>query len=282
MTTKFDGSPVAGDEATTEQGLGRRQLLGWMASAAVAAPLIGGAATALAQGAPPPAGKKGAPPPAGKQGAPPPAPAKGLQPEPYTLPPLPYAKNALDGYLSAEILELHHDKHHAAYVKGLNDAMAGMEEARKKGNFQHIKALERSMAFNGSGHVLHSLYWNSMSPKGGGEPKGQLAQAIQASFGSVDAFRKHFAAATKVAEASAWGILAYEPLGNRLVVIAAEDHQNMGFQGAYPLLCCDVWEHAYYLRYKNDRGTYVDRFFDVINWDTAEQRLQQALASKQS
>src|SRR5690606_34016789 len=114
---------------------------------------------------------------------------------------------------------------------------------REKSDFANVKALERSLAFNGSGHVLHSLYWNSMTPKGGGEPKGALKSALESSFGSVDAFRKHFAAATKAAEASAWGVLAYEPLGKRLVVIAAEDHQNMSVQGAVPLLCCDVWEH---------------------------------------
>lgn len=249
--------------------LDRREMLGWMAGAAMAAPVLGAAGLASAQ-APRPAEK-------GKTQAPPPAGGTSLSPEPYTLPPLPYPKNALDGYLSAEILELHHDKHHAGYVRGLNNALAGLEEARKKGDFSQVKALERELAFHGSGHVLHSLYWNSMSPKGGGNPSPALTRALNASFGSVDAFRKHFAAATKVAEASAWGVLAYEPLGNRLLVLAVEDHQNMGFQGSYPLVVCDVWEHAYYLRYKNDRGTYVDKFFDVINWEFAEQRLNEAL-----
>lgn len=259
------------------EGLDRRQLLGYMAGAALAAPVLSAASVAEAA-APKPVVAQG-----GDKKQPPPVKTQTgtLSPTPYTLPPLPYAKNALDGYLSAEILELHHDKHHAGYVKGLNDAMAGMEEARKKGDFGNIKALERAMAFHGSGHILHTLYWNSMSPNGGGKPQGQLAQAIDASFGSFDAFHKHFAAATKIAEASSWGVLAYEPLGNRLVVIAAEDHQNMGFQGAIPLLVCDVWEHAYYLRYKNDRGTYVDKFFDVANWDFASKRLQQALAMPQ-
>lgn len=254
-----------------EEGLGRRKILGMMAGAAIAAPLLS-ASEALAQSKPsspsPAPGGKTAPAPSG-------AAAATIAPSEYTLPPLPYAKNALDGYLSAEILELHHDVHHAGYVKGLNKALADMEEARKKGDFSNIKALERAMAFHGSGHVLHSLYWNSMSPKGGGEPKGALKSAIEKSFGSVDAFRKQFAAATKAAEASAWGVLAYEPIGKRLVIVAAENHQNMGFQGSQPLLCCDVWEHAYYLRYKADRGAYVDRFFEVINWDYANQRLEQ-------
>lgn len=252
-----------------ETDTSRRQLLGLVAGAAALAPVLG-AGEALAESPPPPA-----------KGKAPPAPAKSaaLAVRPYELPPLPYAKNALDGYLSAEILEIHHDKHHAGYVKGLNDAMAGLESARKKGDFSQIKALERAVAFHGSGHVLHTLYWNSMSPKGGGNPTGDLKQAIETSFGSVDAFRKQFAAATKAAEASSWGVLAWEPLGNRLITLAVEDHQNMGFQGSVPLLVCDVWEHAYYLRYKNDRGTYVDKFFDVANWDFAARRLAEARAS---
>lgn len=250
------------------EGTTRRQALGLLAGAALAAPLLG-AEEAVAQKAPPPAG-------GGRKEGAAVGDASNFQPVSYELPPLPYPKNALDGFLSAEILEIHHDKHHAGYVKGLNAALQGLQEARSKGDFQHVKALERDLAFNGSGHVLHTLYWHSMSPNGGGAPKGELAQAIQASFGSVDAFRKHFAAATKAAEASSWGVLAWEPLGNRLLVLAVEDHQNMTMQGAVPLLVCDVWEHAYYLRYKNDRASYVDRFFDVINWDFAAKRLAAA------
>ncbi len=207
--------------------------------------------------------------------------AAGALPEPgaYTLPPLPYPKDALDGFLSAEILEIHHDRHHAGYVKGLNRTLAAMEEARAKGDYGAIKSLTRALAFHGSGHVLHSLYWQSMSPDGGGDPKDPaLEQALAASFGSVDAFRKHFAAATKAAEASGWGILAWEPLGQRLVVLAAESHQQMGLQGSVPLLVCDVWEHAYYLRYENRRGDYVKGFLDVMNWDFAAERLAAARA----
>lgn len=230
-------------------GIGRRAAMGLMAGAAVTLAASGAGARSIAPVATPVAA-----------------------PGEYTLPPLPYAANALDGYLSAEILELHHGKHHAGYVKGLNDTLAAMADARKKSDFAAIKHLERQLAFNGSGHALHTLYWNSMSPKGGGAPKPSLARAIELSFGSVDAFRAHFAAATKAAEASGWGILAWEPMGKRLVVLAAESHQQMGMHGAVPLIACDVWEHAYYLRYKNDRGTYVDRFFDVIDWSGAEER----------
>lgn len=194
----------------------------------------------------------------------------------YALQPLPYANNALDGYLSAEILELHHDKHHAGYVAGLNKALGDLAQARAEGNFAAVKPLSRAVAFHGSGHILHTIYWNSMSPSGGGNPSGALEAAINASFGSVDAFRKHFAEATKNAEASGWGVLAYEPMGDRLLVLAAEVHQQMAVQGAVPLLVCDVWEHAYYLRYQNRRPEYVDKFFDVVNWAYAADRLAKA------
>lgn len=238
--------------------MSRRTMMGLAAGGAV---LLSQRASA----APPKASPAPSPTPAAK-----PAAQGGLTE--YTLPPLPYPTNALDGYLSAEILELHHDKHHAGYVKGLNKTLADLKEAREAGKFDAIKGLERNLAFHGSGHVLHSIYWNSMSPKGGGTPKGNLQKAIDANFGSFDAFRKQFAEASKQAEASSWGALVYEPLGNRLLVTAFEDHQNMTFQGSTPLIVCDVWEHAYYLRYKADRASYVDKFFDVANWDYAEQR----------
>jgi len=196
------------------------------------------------------------------------------KPKEYVLPPLPYAKDALDSFLSAEILELHHDKHHAGYVKGLNKALADLDGARQAGQFTAIKELERDLVFHGSGHVLHSLYWESMSPKGGGQPRGSFAKLIESSFGSFDLFRKQFAAAAKAAEASSWALLSYEPLGDRLIIVAAESHQNMGFQGSQPVLALDTWEHAYYLRYRNDRAAYVDKFFDVINWDGADERLK--------
>jgi Fe-Mn family superoxide dismutase len=205
-----------------------------------------------------------------------PTPATGTKE--YTLPPLPYAKDALAPFLSAEILELHHDKHHAAYVKGLNKALADLDGARQSGKLTAIKELERDLAFHGSGHVLHSLYWESMSPKGGGRPKGNLARLIDQSFGSFDGFKAQFAASARAAEASAWALLSYEPLGQRLIVSAVENHQNMAFQGSVPLIACDVWEHAYYLQYKADRGAYVDKFFDVVHWDGAEARLKTALS----
>jgi Fe-Mn family superoxide dismutase len=200
--------------------------------------------------------------------------APGAKSKEYTLPPLPYAKDALDSFLSAEIVEIHHDKHHAAYVNGLNRALADLDAARQSGKFTAIKELERDLAYHGSGHALHSLYWESMSPSGGGVPKGPISKMIDSSFGSFDGFRKQFAAAAKSAEASAWALLSYEPLGDRLIITSAENHQNMAFQGSVPLLALDVWEHAYCLRYRNDRGGYVDKFFDVINWDGVDERMK--------
>lgn len=188
-------------------------------------------------------------------------------PEQYYLPPLPYDKTALEGFLSTEIIEIHHGKHHAGYVTGLNSTLDSLKQARAEGKFDAVKSLSRALAFHGSGHVLHSIYWNSMSPHGGGQPEGVVRQLLEEEFGTVDAFRGHFAAATKNAEASGWGVLAWEPVGKRLVILAAESHQQMAFQGALPLLVCDVWEHAYYLQYQNRRSDYVDKFFDVVNWD---------------
>ncbi|MFN8546659.1 MAG: superoxide dismutase [Candidatus Eisenbacteria bacterium] len=196
--------------------------------------------------------------------------------QPYVLPPLPYGPNDLDSFLSAEILGLHHDKHHNAYVEGLNKALASLAQAHQDANYAAVKDLTRAVAFHGSGHILHTLYWNSMSPKGGGEPGGQLKALLESSFGTIDAFRKHFAAASKAAEASGWGILAYEPLGERLLVLAAESHQQMGLAGSIPLLVCDVWEHAYYLKYQNRRADYVDGFWNVANWSFAAERLAAA------
>lgn len=195
----------------------------------------------------------------------------------YLLPALPYAYDALEPYLSKDLLTVHHDRHHAGYVRGLNADLAKLAEARQSGDWSAVKALSRSLAFNGSGHVLHSLYWTNMSPKGGGEPAGPLGAGIARDFGSYAAFKGQFAAATKAVEASGWGLLVWEPMGRRLLVLQAEKHQDLTVWGCVPLLVCDVWEHAYYLDYKNDRGTFVDRFFDVVNWAEAGARLTAAM-----
>jgi len=190
----------------------------------------------------------------------------------HQLPPLPYAYNGLEPVLDEQTLRLHHDKHHAGYVKGLNNAEKKLSDARKKDDFSQIKFWERELAFHGSGHILHTIYWQNLSHQGGGNPKGQLATAIIKQFGSHDAFKNQMVAATKSVEGSGWGVLAYQPLFKKLVILQAEKHQNLTQWGAVPLLVIDVWEHAYYLNYQNRRSEYVTKIFDIINWDDVAER----------
>ena len=196
----------------------------------------------------------------------------------YVLPPLPYAADALEPVLSRELIALHHGKHHTGYVKGLNATLTRLAEARQAGDFSAITALSRDLAFHGSGHVLHSLYWRSMTPGGSPLPKGRLAAAMDASFGSASACEAQFAAASKSVEGSGWGVLAYEPLAGRLVVLQAEKHQNLTIWGAAPIMVCDVWEHAYYVQYQNRRADYVDGFLKIVDWTAAAKRYDDLLA----
>ncbi len=193
----------------------------------------------------------------------------------YRLPDLPYEKDALAPLHEARTLEIHHDRHHAGYVRGLNTTLDKLSKARNDGDFSQIKPLSRALAFHGSGHVLHTLYWNSMTPDGSKVPQG-LGRAMKSSFGSVEAGQKQFAAATKAVEASGWGVLAFEPIGRQLVVLQAEKHQNLAIWGVVPLLVCDVWEHAYYLQFANNRGQWVENFMKLANWEFAAKRLAQA------
>lgn len=193
----------------------------------------------------------------------------------YTLPKLPYATDSLEPLYQEQMLKIHHGKHHAGYVKGLNKTLEKLEVVRRSGEYGSIKALSRALAFHGSGHVLHSLFWHSIKP-GGGEVPPKLAEAMKNSFGSVTAGKAQFAAAAKAVEGSGWGILAYEPIAGKLVVLQAEKHQNLGLWGVVPLLVCDVWEHAYYLQYANDRGGWVDNFVKLANWHFAAENLDRA------
>jgi len=187
------------------------------------------------------------------------------------LPPLPYAYDALEPFIDKQTLTIHHDKHHAGYVKGLNEAIHKLAEARSSGDFSLIKHWSKELAFNGSGHILHTLYWGNLSLQGG-EPDGNLLNNISRSFGGVDKLRLQFAAAAKSVEGSGWSVLAYEPFMGSLVILQAEKHQDLTLWGCYPLLVCDVWEHAYYLKYQNNRGEYVDNFMKIINWKEVARR----------
>lgn len=202
-----------------------------------------------------------------------------LQPVPigeHRLPPLPYSYNALEPVIATEIMKLHHSKHHQGYVDGLNKAEKEMKKARDKGDFSLIKHWERDAAFHGSGHYLHTIFWSIMSPEGGGKPSGALAASINSTFGSFNKFKKHFSEAAKNVEAVGWAILVWSPRSQRLEILTAEKHQNLTQWDTIPLLVLDVWEHAYYLQYKNERAKYVENWWNVVNWKEVQHRFTKA------
>ncbi|HLP23740.1 MAG TPA: superoxide dismutase [Microbacteriaceae bacterium] len=190
----------------------------------------------------------------------------------YTLPELPYDYSALEPSISATIMELHHSKHHAAYVAGTNAALAALAEARATNSLANVNKLEKDLAFNLGGHVNHSIFWTNMSPDGGDKPVGELAAAIDDQFGSFDAFRAHFTAVAMGVQGSGWAVLAWDSLGQRLVLLQFFDQQANMPAGVVPLLMLDVWEHAYYLDYKNVRADYVNAFWNIVNWDNVAKR----------
>ncbi len=195
----------------------------------------------------------------------------------HQLPPLPYAYDALEPVISAEIMTLHHDKHHAGYVRGLNAAEAALAQARAAGDYAMVQHWSRQAAFNGGGHYLHAMFWKVMAPPdkgGGGEPTGALADKINEDFGNFGNFKAHFSAAAKGVEGSGWGLLHYRPDDDRLLVLQAENQQKLSPWGTTPILGIDVWEHAYYLDYKNDRGAYVDAWWNVVNWNEVAANLE--------
>jgi Fe-Mn family superoxide dismutase len=192
----------------------------------------------------------------------------------FELPDLPYEYDALEPIISEEILRLHHDKHHLGYVNGANAALDKLETGRASGfKDVDIRAVERDLSFNVSGHILHTLYWQNMSPNGGGTPSGKLADLINESFGSFEKFKNQLSGVAKNVEGSGWGLLIYEPISERLMVLQIQNHQNLAVHGGLPILTVDVWEHAYYLQYKNDRGSYVDKWWDLINWEDVAKRV---------
>ncbi|MBD0418332.1 superoxide dismutase [Streptomyces sp. TRM S81-3] len=199
----------------------------------------------------------------------------------YTLPELPYDYSALAPVISPEIIELHHDKHHAAYVKGANDTLEQLAEARDKESWGSVNGLEKNLAFHLSGHILHSIYWHNMTGDGGGEPLekdgvGELAEAIAESFGSFAAFKAQLSKAAATTQGSGWGVLAYEPLSGRLIVEQVYDHQGNVGQGATPILVFDAWEHAFYLQYKNQKVDFIEAMWQVVNWQDVAKRYEAA------
>ncbi|MDF9844697.1 MULTISPECIES: Fe-Mn family superoxide dismutase [unclassified Paenibacillus] len=190
----------------------------------------------------------------------------------HTLPPLPYAYNALEPYIDEKTMVIHHDKHHQSYVDGLNKAELKLAEARKNGDFDLVKHWERELAFNGAGHYLHTIFWNVMSPQGGGRPTGALLDAIERSFGSYDAFKTQFTEAANKVEGGGWALLVWSPRSRRLEILTAEKHQNLSQWDVVPLLALDVWEHAYYLKHQNNRADYTKDWWKVVNWPYVSER----------
>ncbi|MBZ0263877.1 superoxide dismutase [bacterium] len=195
----------------------------------------------------------------------------------YQLPELPYAYDALEPYYDKETVTLHHDKHHAGYVAGLNAAMEKLAAARAAGDFAAVKALSKELAFHGSGHVLHTIFWTNMKNNGGGEPTGELLNQIKKDFGSFEGFKKQFISATNTVEGSGWGILGWNAELGCLLVVQAEIHQDLTVQGIVPIMVCDVWEHAYYLKYQNKRPEWTTTFMDhLVNWENVAERFATA------
>ncbi|BAE85912.1 superoxide dismutase [Desulfitobacterium hafniense] len=195
---------------------------------------------------------------------------------PYQLPELPYAYDALEPHYDEATVRLHHDIHHKGYVDGLNNAEAKLAEAREKGDFGLVKHWERELAFHGSGHLLHTLFWTNMASDGGGTPAGSLGERISQDFGSFEAFKKQFSAAAVAVEGSGWAVLVWNPEFKKLEILQAEKHQNLTQWGAVPLLTVDVWEHAYYLKYQNKRAAWVETWWNLVNWADVSQRFDKA------
>jgi Fe-Mn family superoxide dismutase len=194
----------------------------------------------------------------------------------YSLPDLPYDPGALEPHISGRIMELHHDKHHATYVKGANEALDKLAEVRAKGDFATVAQLERNLAFNVSGHVLHSIFWTNLAPDGGGEPTGSLATALQDTFGGFEPFRAQMTQAAATIQGSGWALASWEPMAGRLVVQQVHDHQGQHGQGTVPLLAIDAWEHAYYLQYENRKADFFEAIWNVVCWADVERRYDAA------
>lgn len=194
----------------------------------------------------------------------------------YTLPDLDYDYGSLAPHIAPEIMELHHGKHHAAYVAGANAALEQLAEARDKGSFGLINKLEKDLAFHLGGHINHSVFWKNMSPEGGGVPEGELAAAIAEFFGSFDAFKAQFGANANAIQGSGWSMLVWDTLGQRLNIMQLFDQQGNLPVGQLPVLQLDMWEHAFYLQYRNVKADYVSAWWNVVNWADVAARFERS------
>lgn len=205
---------------------------------------------------------------------------KPIPPGGHLLPDLPYPYKALEPYISEEIMRLHHDQHHRTYVEGLNKAELNLKKAREENNFSLVKHWSRELAFHGSGHYLHTIFWRNMSPKGGGNPYGLLKGEIDKYFGSFEAFKRQFSEAAKQVEGVGWAILVWSPGARHLEILQTESHMRLTQWDTIPILVLDVWEHAYYLQYKNNRAGYVENWWNIVNWNDVEMRFEKAFEIK--
>lgn len=184
----------------------------------------------------------------------------------YVLPELDYDYAALEPHISGQIMELHHGKHHAAYVKNANDTIAALDAARASEDYTRLVFLERSLAFNLSGHILHSIFWKNLTPKGGGRPDGELARALDGDFGSFERFQRQMVAVASTIMGSGWAALTWEPIAGRLLITQIYDHQSNLNQAGVPLMVIDAWEHAYYLQYRNQKAAFFEAVWHLWNW----------------
>ncbi|ABS41781.1 superoxide dismutase [Clostridium botulinum] len=195
----------------------------------------------------------------------------------HTLPNLNYDYNALEPHYDEQTLKIHHDIHHKVYVDGLNKAEQKLQEARESGDFALIKHWEKEIAFHGSGHILHTLFWENMVPNGNLNPEGSAIERIKQDFGDYEKFKKQFTEAAIAVEGSGWTILAWNPMFQKLVILQAEKHQNLTQWGVVPLLILDLWEHAYYLKYQNRRAEFINAWWNIVNWDIVNTRYDNAI-----
>lgn len=194
----------------------------------------------------------------------------------YTLPKLPYGYKDLEPHISETQLRIHHQKHHQGYVNGSNAILEKLDNARKEGANLDLKSTLKTLSFNIGGHVLHSLFWPNLAPssKGGGKPGGVLGDAIQKEFGSFERFKKEFFQSAVSVEGSGWAALSFCRQTNRPIIMQIEKHNTNVYPMFRILMVLDVWEHAYYLDYKNERAKFVDAFWNIVNWNEVSRRLE--------
>jgi Fe-Mn family superoxide dismutase len=195
----------------------------------------------------------------------------------YTLPKLPYDYGDLQPYMSKEQLTIHHDKHHQGYVNGANAILQKLDKARKEGADLDVKSTLKELSFNMGGNLLHSLFWNNLAPpkKAGGKPGGALGDALDKEFGSFDRFKKEFTQAAQSVEGSGWAVVTIDKQTKRPIIMQVEKHNINVYPGFHILMVLDVWEHAYYIDYKNDRAKYIEAFWNIVNWNKPDERLQE-------